>query len=147
MRLNVIVASKGAVSAERTGACLAEAALSAGYRVRTVLLSGKAAGGGYALHIRVTDRPVRISPVIPEGHADLILADSPPEALRQLSYLKKEGRAAVVPETREKGKEMPPDRPEPCLRFLRRRVKGLLLLEKMPEDRRECRALALRLET
>ena len=147
MRLNVIVASRGPVSAERTGGCLMEAAVSAGYRVRTVLLSGKAAGGGYALHIRVTDRPARISPVIPEGHADLILADSPPEALRQLSYLKKDGRAAVVPEAREKGTEMPPDRPEPCLGFLQRRVKGLLLLEKLPENRRECRALGLRLDT
>lgn len=92
--VNVILAGGSAVFPENTGRKLADLAAAEGYAVRSVLLSGEKAGGGYAYHLRIGGG--RHSPVIPEGHADLLLAEAPGEALRQLSWLKSDGRVVTV---------------------------------------------------
>ena len=92
--LNVILAGGSAFFPEKAGREIAALTAAEGYGIRSVLLSGSKAGGGYAYHLRIGGR--RISPVIPQGHADLLLAETPGEALRQLSWLKRDGRVVTL---------------------------------------------------
>ena len=92
--MNVILAGGSAAFPEKAGMEIAAQAAEKGYTVRALLLSGEKAGGGYACHVRIGSGAV--SPVIPEGHADLLLSDAPWEALRQLPRLKKDGQVVTI---------------------------------------------------
>ena len=121
--LNVVLAGGSAVFPEKAGREIAARAAGEGYTVRSLLLSGEKAGGGYACHLRIGSGP--LSPVIPEGHADLLLSDTPWEALRQLSWLKKDGQVITLEDTAAVRKGFPE---EQYLRFLKRRVQKLTVL-------------------
>ena len=117
------LAGGSAVFPEKAGREIAARAAGEGYTVRSLLLSGEKAGGGYACHLRIGSGP--LSPVIPEGHADLLLSDTPWEALRQLSWLKKDGQVITLEDTAAVRKGFPE---EQYLRFLKRRVQKLTVL-------------------
>ena len=121
--LNVVLAGGSAVFPEKAGREIAARAAGAGYFVCSLLLSGEKAGGGYACHLRIGSGP--LSPVIPEGHADLLLSDAPWEALRQLSWLKKDGQVITLEDAAAARKGFPE---EQYLRFLKRRVQKLTVL-------------------
>ena len=121
--LNVVLAGTNAVFPARAGREIAARAVGEGYAVRSLLLSGEKAGGGYACHLRIGSGP--LSPVIPEGHADLLLSDTPWEALRQLSWLKKDGQVITLEDAAAVRKGFPA---EPYLLFLKRRVRRLIVL-------------------
>ena len=121
--LNVILAGGSAEFPEKAGKEIAARAAGKGYAVRLLLLSGRKAGGGYACHVRIGSRPV--SPVIPEGHADLLLSDTPWEALRQLAWLKKDGQVVTLENAAAVQKGFPE---EQYIRFLKRRVQRLTIL-------------------
>ena len=121
--LNVVLAGRNAVFPEKAGREIAARAAGKGYAVRSLLLSGEKAGGGFACHLRIGRGT--FSPVIPEGYADLLLSDTPCEALRQLSWLKKDGQVVTL----EDPAAVPAGFPEePYLRFLKRRVQKLTIL-------------------
>ena len=121
--LNVILAGGSAEFPEEAGREIAAWAAGEGYAVRALLLSGQKAGGGYACHVRIGSRPV--SPVIPEGHADLLFSDTPWEALRQLAWLKKDGQVVTMENAAAVQKGFPE---EQYIRFLKRRVQRLTIL-------------------
>ena len=121
--LNVVLAGGSTAFPEKAGREIAARAAGEGYTVRSLLLSGAKAGGGYACHLRIGSGP--LSPVIPEGHADLLLSDTPWEALRQLSWLKKDGQVITLEDAAAARKGFPE---EQYLRFLKRRVRNLTVL-------------------
>ena len=121
--LNVILAGGNAEFPEKAGMEIAARAAGKGYAVRLLLLSGQKAGGSYACHVRIGSGTV--SPVIPEGHADLVLSDTPWEALRQLAWLKKDGQVVTLENAAAVQKGFPE---EQYIRFLKRRVQRLTIL-------------------
>lgn len=124
--MNVVLAGGSAEFPEKAGWEIAARAAEEGYAVRTLLLTGEKACGGYACHVRIGSSTV--SPVIPEGHADLLLSDAPWEALRQLSWLKKDGQVVTLEKAAAVRKGFPE---EPYLRFLKRRVRRLTILSSL----------------
>ena len=124
--MNVILAGGSAAFPEQAAREIAARAAEEGYAVRALLLTGEKAGGGYACHVRIGSGTV--SPVIPEGHADLLLSDAPWEALRQLSWLKKDGQVVTLENAAAVQKGFPE---EPYLRFLKRRVQRLTILSSL----------------
>ena len=124
--MNVVLAGGSAEFPEKAGWEIAARAAEEGYAVRTLLLTGEKARGGYACHVRIGSSTV--SPVIPEGHADLLLSDAPWEALRQLSWLKKDGQVVTLEKAAAVRKGFPE---EPYLRFLKRRVRRLTILSSL----------------
>ena len=124
--MNVILAGGSPAFPEQAGKEIAARAAEEGYAVRALLLTGEKAGGGYACHVRIGSGTV--SPVIPEGHADLLLSDAPWEALRQLSWLKKDGQVVTLENAAAVQKGFPE---EPYLRFLKRRVQRLTILSSL----------------
>ena len=124
--MNVILAGGSAAFPEQAGREITARAEEKGYAVRALLLTGEKAGGGYACHVRIGSGTV--SPVIPEGHADLLLSDTPWEALRQLSWLKKDGQVVTLENAAVVQKGFPE---EPYLRFLKRRVQRLTILSSL----------------
>ena len=124
--MNVVLAGVSAAFPEKAGKEIAARAAEEGYAVHALLLTGEKAGGGYACHVRIGSGTV--SPVIPEGHADLLLSDAPWEALRQLSWLKKDGQVVTLENAAAVQKGFPE---EPYLRFLKRRVQRLTILSSL----------------
>lgn len=124
--MNVVLAGVSEAFPEQAGREIAVRAAEDGLAVRALLLAGEKAGGGYACHVRIGSGAV--SPVIPEGHADLLLSDTPWEALRQLSWLKKDGQVVTLENAAAVQKGFPE---EPYLRFLRRRVRRLTVLSSL----------------
>lgn len=71
---------------------------SAAMRCRNVVHSAETIGmaqrgGSVTSHIRIGERAA--SPLIPRGNADILIAFEPAEAVRNLSYLKKDGVVIV----------------------------------------------------
>ncbi len=121
--LNVVLAGGSTAFPEKAGREIAARAAGEGYAVRSLLLYGQKAGGGYSCHVRIGSDTV--SPVIPEGHADLLISDTSWEALRQLSRLKKDGQVVTLENPAAVQKGFPEDQ---YLRFLKRRVQRLTIL-------------------
>lgn len=85
------VGGQGTVLASKL---IAYAALEKGQNVRTAETIGMAQRGGCVVsHVRVGD--VIYSPLIPKKNADIMIAFEPAEAVRCLSYLKKNGTVVV----------------------------------------------------
>lgn len=88
------VGGQGTVLASRI---IASAAMEKGLFARTAETIGMAQRGGSVVsHVRIGEEVP--SPLIPQGNADLILGFEPGEALRNLSYLKKDGAVILCPE-------------------------------------------------
>ena len=124
--VNVVLAGGSAAFPEKAGREIAARAAEEGYDVRVLLLTGEKAGGGYACHVRIGSGTV--SPVIPEGHADLLLSGSPWEALGPVSWMQKDGEVGTLEEAAAMRKGFPE---EPYLRFLKRRVRRLTILSSL----------------
>ncbi len=97
MSKNIILAGVGGQGTILASKLIAEAAMIEGKHVTTAETIGMAQRGGSVFsHIRIGEDIS--SPLIGRGEADLIISFEPAEAVRQLSFLKKNG--AVVTSSR-----------------------------------------------
>jgi indolepyruvate ferredoxin oxidoreductase beta subunit len=87
---NLMIAGVGGQGTVLASRLIAAAAMKKGYDVRTTETIGMAQRGGSVFgHVRIGENIH--SPLIPPGKADVIIAFEPAEAVRQLSYLHKNG--------------------------------------------------------
>jgi len=94
MTYNVMIAGVGGQGTVLASKLIAAAAMKKGYNVRTTETIGMAQRGGCVFgHIRIGDNI--FSPLIPLGKADVIIAFEPAEAVRQLPYLRENGKVIV----------------------------------------------------
>lgn len=95
--INVLITGVGGQGTVLCSKLIAEAAIRAGFEVRTTETIGMAQRGGSVVsHVRIGERIY--SPLIAKGQADLIIGFEPSEAVRLLPYLKKEGTVVVCQE-------------------------------------------------
>ncbi len=91
MEYNILICGVGGQGTILAAYVLGNAALKEGYKVRLGEIHGMAQRGGSVIsHVRMGDDVY--GSVIPQGKADIIIAFEPLEALRNLSYLKKDGK-------------------------------------------------------
>lgn len=94
------VGGQGTVLASRL---IAASAMEKGIMARTAETIGMAQRGGCVVsHVRIGEKIA--SPLIPKGKADILIGFEPAEAVRNLSYLKKDGivivnKKAIAPVT------------------------------------------------
>ncbi|MCS7119439.1 MAG: indolepyruvate oxidoreductase subunit beta [Archaeoglobaceae archaeon] len=87
MKLNILIVGVGGQGALTTAHLIARAAVKAGLNAITAETHGMAQrGGSVEVHIRIGEV---LSPLIPEGSADIVLALEPVEALRYAKYIGK----------------------------------------------------------
>lgn len=91
--LNIVIAGIGGQGSVLAARILAQAALEAGWQVRTAETIGMAQrGGNVASHVRIGDKGETVSaPLVDRGQADLVIAQEPGEALRALPFLAADG--------------------------------------------------------
>ena len=94
MNKDILVCGVGGQGTVLASKLIASAAMDNGEKVHSAETIGMAQrGGSVTSHIRIGDDVY--SPLIPKGHADMIVAFEPAEAVRNLSYLKKDGLVIV----------------------------------------------------
>lgn len=94
MNRDILVCGVGGQGTVLASKLIASAAMNLGNIVHSAETIGMAQrGGSVTSHIRIGERAY--SPLIPGGSADVILAFEPAEAVRNLSYLKKDGVVIV----------------------------------------------------
>lgn len=94
MNKDILVCGVGGQGTVLASKLIASAAMSLGNTVHSAETIGMAQrGGSVTSHIRIGTQA--FSPLIPGGSADVILAFEPAEAVRNLSYLKKDGVVIV----------------------------------------------------
>lgn len=94
MNKDILVCGVGGQGTVLASKLIASAAMNLGYKVHSAETIGMAQrGGSVTSHIRIGDQAY--SPLIPSGSADVILAFEPAEAVRNLSYLRKDGIVIV----------------------------------------------------
>jgi indolepyruvate ferredoxin oxidoreductase beta subunit len=98
--LNILIASVGGQGGVTLSRILAEAAVDAGYSVRTGETLGMAQRGGSVQSFVRIGKEVR-SPLFPRDSADVLLALEASEAVRSFGYLKKGALVLVDPEIKE----------------------------------------------
>ena len=122
------VGGQGVVLASKL---IAYAAMEKGLNVRTSETIGMSQrGGSVVTHVRMGETVH--SPMIPKGAADVIMAFEPAEAVRNLSYLKKDGvmvvdKKAVKPVTATLTQNKYDGQEE--LEYLKRNVKNLYIID------------------
>lgn len=90
MNKDILVCGVGGQGTVLASKLIASAAMNQGNIVHSAETIGMAQrGGSVTSHIRIGEQAY--SPLIPSGNADLILAFEPAEAVRNISYLKKDG--------------------------------------------------------
>jgi indolepyruvate ferredoxin oxidoreductase beta subunit len=94
MTKNIVIAGVGGQGSVLAGQIIARAASLAGFCVATSEVHGMAQRGGSVFSTVRYGEDV-LSPAVPEGAADVLLAFEKLEALRYLSYLKADGLALV----------------------------------------------------
>lgn len=95
MTFDIILAGVGGQGGLSVSVLVARAASAAGLQVKQSEVHGMSQRGGEVVaHLRLSDREI-MSPTIPRGRADLILAFEPLEALRYLPWLSKDKGAIV----------------------------------------------------
>ncbi|MCX7776235.1 MAG: indolepyruvate oxidoreductase subunit beta [Rectinemataceae bacterium] len=95
MTFDIVLCGVGGQGGLSVSVVIARAAMAVGLQVKQSEVHGMSQRGGEVLaHLRIADREIQ-SPTIPKGHADLILAFEPLEALRYLPWLSAE-RGTVV---------------------------------------------------
>ncbi|MCL2276568.1 MAG: indolepyruvate oxidoreductase subunit beta [Treponema sp.] len=94
MQFNLMIAGVGGQGTVLASKLIAAAAMKKGFNARTTETIGMAQRGGCVFgHVRIGERV--FSPLIPQGKADALIAFEPAEAVRQLSYLRKDGVVVV----------------------------------------------------
>ena len=94
MEFNILICGVGGQGTILASYVLGNAALKEGYKVRLGEIHGMAQRGGSVVsHVRMGDEVY--GSVIPQGKADIIIAFEPLEALRNISYLKKDGKVIL----------------------------------------------------
>lgn len=94
MNFDVLIAGVGGQGTAVVSKILGKAAAEKGYYTRTGETVGMAQRGGSVVsHVRIDSEDV--SPVMPAGRADVMIAFEPAEAARNLCRLKKGGRCLV----------------------------------------------------
>ena len=122
------VGGQGVVLASKL---IAYAAMDKGLNVRTSETIGMSQrGGSVVTHVRIGEKIY--SPMIPKGSADVIMAFEPAEAVRNLSYLKKDGvmvvdKKAVKPVTATLTQSKYDGQEE--LEYLKKNVKNLYIVD------------------
>lgn len=93
MKKDVLICGVGGQGTVLASKLIAAAAMEEGNQVHSAETIGMAQrGGSVTSHVRIGEA---YSPLIPKGKGDLIVAFEPAEAVRNLSYLKKEGLVIV----------------------------------------------------
>ncbi len=91
---NILVAGIGGQGVMTAAEVLSQAALEQGYDVKKTEVAGMAQRGGVVTsHVRFGERV--LSPAIPAGEADILIAFEPAEGLRWCSHLRAGGVAMV----------------------------------------------------
>lgn len=122
------VGGQGVVLASKL---IAYAAMTKGLNVRTSETIGMSQrGGSVVTHVRIGEKIH--SPMIPKGSADVIMAFEPAEAVRNLSYLKKDGvmvvdKKAVKPVTATLTQSSYDGQAE--LEYLKKKVENLYIVD------------------
>lgn len=94
MNKDILLCGVGGQGTVLASKILAATAMNAGDKVHSAETIGMAQrGGSVTSHVRIGDKAN--SPLIPLGAADIIMAFEPAEAVRNLSYLKKDGIVIV----------------------------------------------------
>lgn len=94
MNKDILVCGVGGQGTVLASKLIASAAMDLGNTVHSAETIGMAQrGGSVTSHIRIGNQAY--SPLIPTGAADMLLAFEPSEAVRNLSYLKKDGTVIV----------------------------------------------------
>ncbi|NTW50038.1 MAG: indolepyruvate oxidoreductase subunit beta [Chlorobiales bacterium] len=95
MQKDIILAGVGGQGILSIAAIIDWAALKSGLNIKQAEVHGMSQrGGAVQSHLRISDQEI-FSDLIPEGHADLILAVEPLEALRYMPYLKPDGKVVA----------------------------------------------------
>ena len=93
MKKDVLICGVGGQGTVLASKLIAAAAMEEGNTVHSAETIGMAQrGGSVTSHLRIGEG---FSPLIPKGKGDMILAFEPAEAVRNLSYLKKDGTVIV----------------------------------------------------
>jgi indolepyruvate ferredoxin oxidoreductase, beta subunit len=93
--VDVLIVGVGGQGVLLASELLSDAALRAGFDVKKSEVHGMAQrGGSVSSHVRISAVKVH-SPLIPAGHADVLLAFEQAEALRWIHFLKPEGTVIV----------------------------------------------------
>lgn len=131
MKYDILVAGVGGQGVVLASRMLALAAMKAGFRVSTAETIGMSQReGSVSSHIRVGEE---ISgSLIPAGKADLLIGLEPAETVRNLPFLKKEGKIivnshAIPPASKPPGS--PEYNPETLLSFLETHFPGMICLD------------------
>lgn len=94
MNKDILVCGVGGQGTVLASKLIASAAMDNGEVVHSAETIGMAQrGGSVTSHIRIGEEAS--SPLIPKGNADMIIAFEPAEAVRNLSYLRKDGLVIV----------------------------------------------------
>lgn len=94
MHKDILVCGVGGQGTVLASKLIASAAMNLGHIAHSAETIGMAQrGGSVTSHIRIGEQVY--SPMIPHGSADIILAFEPAEAVRNLSYLKRDGIVIV----------------------------------------------------
>lgn len=129
MKKDILLCGVGGQGTVLASKLIAAAAMSSGNKVHSAETIGMAQrGGSVTSHIRVGEDA--FSPLIPKGKADMLLAFEPSEAVRNLSYLKKDGIVVVnsvpVRPTTESLRNTGYDGKE-CLEYLKKKCKVIVV--------------------
>ena len=96
MRKNIILCGVGGQGTVLASRLISAAAMARDIPVLSAETIGMAQRGGSVFsHVRMSTDEVLYSPMIAKGEADLIIAFEPGEAVRQLPFLKPDGRMVV----------------------------------------------------
>ena len=96
MNRNIILCGVGGQGTVLASRLISSAAMARKIPVLSAETIGMAQRGGSVFsHVRMSTEEVLYSPMIARGEADLILAFEPGEAVRQLPFLKPDGRMVV----------------------------------------------------
>jgi indolepyruvate ferredoxin oxidoreductase, beta subunit len=131
MKYDILIAGVGGQGVVLASRMLALAAMKAGFRVSTAETIGMSQReGSVSSHVRIGDK-IQGS-LIPAGQADLLIGLEPAETVRNLPFLKKDGKIivnshAVPPASKPPGS--PEYAPETLLTFLEARIPGILCLD------------------
>ncbi len=94
MTKNILICGVGGQGTVLAAKVLSQAAISGGQHALSAETIGMAQrGGSVTSHVRIGDNI--FSPLIPKGTADIIIAFEAAEAVRNISYLKKDGLVIV----------------------------------------------------
>jgi indolepyruvate ferredoxin oxidoreductase beta subunit len=108
MKRDIVLAGVGGQGILTLAVLIVDAAVREGLNVRQAEVHGMSQrGGAVEAHVRLSDGPL-FSNLVAKGHADLILATEPLEALRQIDYLSPGGLIVTNSATVENIPDYPP---------------------------------------